>query len=441
MKKLFIWIVIPFLLGIQTAAAQEIRSDGAVRLTAPDFPDSDQNPAFSPDNNRIIFTRFHNGYNIGPAQLYLMGPSGENPVPLTPYEDQDNVNLPGSCWNAENQCIVFASDREETDDIWRISPDGSGFEKITQHSGAPFFIEPSWSSDGEWIVFEADNDKPDEQQQGSIWKVRADGTYLTVLTDGPGSGTDDRQPNWSPTGELILFQRHNPGDENWDIYTISPDGESLFQVTTDPSSDTDASWSPDGDYIVYSSDYGNLPVPNIFVISKDGGTPIRVTENTTDEDGAPSWSPDGEYIAFESHFGQEEDIPSALWRITAPDLPDTCTELGVTLDMPAHQFHPGDECFCKVRVCNTTGAPLDDIPVFVILDVYDNLYFAPDFSDFDYFKSTLPQGASEITVLPAFPWPENAGAASHIFWYAAMTTPEISELYGNMSSWEFGWSD
>jgi TolB protein len=298
--------------------AFEQRADGALRISDPSSDASDQNPAFSPDGSRLVFSRFENGYNIGPASLWLLDLANGQTTRLTPVEDQDNVNLPGSTWNPATNRIVLASDRGESDDLWRIAPDGTDFTSITFHEGPPWYIEPSWSSDGEWVVFEADNNLPDDEQQGSIWKVRNDGSELTQLTDGPGNGSDDRQPNWSPQGDRILFQRHTPGSENWDIFTIAPDGSDLQQITTAPSSDTDASWSPDDAWIVYSSDDGGLVVPNILIIPANGGSPIRVSQDNINQDGAPSWSPDGQWIAFESHSGEDEDDPSALWLIAVP---------------------------------------------------------------------------------------------------------------------------
>jgi len=305
------------LLSIQT------RPDGALRLTTPPPGASDQNPAFSPDGSRLVFTRFENGYNAGPAGLFLLDLDSGQVARLTPVEDQDNVNLPGAAWIAPTGGegrIVFASDRLEADDLWRIAPDGAGFSRITTHAGPPAYIEPSWSPDGQWIVFEASaSGASPDGSVGKIWKVRADGTGLTPFTSAPGF--DDRQPNWSPAGDRILFQRRALPGGDWDVYTIVPDGSDLHNVTNKPAvDDTDASWSPNGAHIVYSTDNGNLPTPNIFVIPATGGQPVRITSSDTHEDSAPSWSPDGTWIVYESHEGQSEDSPTALWRIAVPSL-------------------------------------------------------------------------------------------------------------------------
>ncbi|MCH8064008.1 MAG: PD40 domain-containing protein [Chloroflexi bacterium] len=293
----------------------EVRPDGALRLTGPPPGASDQNPAFSPDGSRLVFTRFEQGYNDGPAGLFLLDLRSGNTSRITPEEDQDNVNLPGSSWDAAGNRIVFSSDRDEADELWSVSPDGSGLVRLTEHEWSPMYYEPSWSPDGEWLVFEARSSGGGEVgPAGEIWKVRADGSELTQLTE----GYDDRQPNWSHALNRVLFQRRGRGELDWNIYTMTHNGEDLRPATTSPLSDTDASWSTDGKWIVYSSDNGALPSPNIFVIPWEGGTPIRVTHSDVNEDAAPSWSPDGLWIAFESHDFEDEESPAALWLIAAP---------------------------------------------------------------------------------------------------------------------------
>lgn len=300
------------------ACISQKRSDGALLLYAPKSPNSAQNTAFSPKGDRVLYTIFHGGYNEGPGGLYLLKLSDGSRTKLLDEADHDSVNVPGTCWRSKNNRITFASDRGGKDDIWTIRPEGSGLRKVTSHTSSTFYVEPTFSPDGKWIVFEESNEAPEVKQQGSIYKVKSDGSGLTELTGGPKTGTDDRLPNWSPAGDRILFQRRRAGSDDWDIYTMTPDVKNLRRVTGAASADTDASWSPDGKWIVYSSDHGGLPVPNIFIVKAGGGKPVRVTKSKANEDGAPSWSPDGKWITFESHTGSNEDSPSALWRIRAP---------------------------------------------------------------------------------------------------------------------------
>lgn len=296
----------------------ETRSDGATLLVRVAAPASAQNPAFSPDGRVVLFTLFHQGYNDGPAGLYLCDIATGKVTALWDEAGHDAVNLPGSSWNAATSRITFSSDRRDTDEIWTMAAAGGDLFRVTHHSGPRLFLEPTFSPDGKWLVFEVDEGGTGENARGSIYKVRADGAELTQLTDGPAGGTDDRQPNWSPAGGRILFQRRRPPGDNWDIYTMAPDGSDVRRVTTSPAADTDASWSPDGRRIVYSSDNGELARPAVYVIDAAGGLPTRVTFDVAHEDGAPSWSPDGRWLAFESHETASEDSPTALWRIPAP---------------------------------------------------------------------------------------------------------------------------
>ena len=62
-----------------------------------------------------------------------------------------------------------------------------------------------------------------------IFTVRADGTGGRQVTH-PGAGVVDTQPDWSPDGRLIAFQRCAP-DALCASYTVRPDGTQLTRIS------------------------------------------------------------------------------------------------------------------------------------------------------------------------------------------------------------------
>jgi TolB protein len=163
-----------------------------------------QNPAFSPDNKSIVFTRFTNGYNIEPAEIYKFNLNTEK-LTLLVSNGSGNINLPGASWN--NGKIVFASTREPHDEIYIISENGiSGEEiKITNRTNNVAY-EPTFSPDGKWIVFESHI--LDMETGGIITKYKIDGSssYIELTA----KGDDCRQPNWSPSNNKYYIK-------NWKI--------------------------------------------------------------------------------------------------------------------------------------------------------------------------------------------------------------------------------
>ncbi|MBN1878835.1 hypothetical protein JW823_01895 [bacterium] len=122
--------------------------------------------------------------------------------------------------------------------------------------------------------------------------------------------------------------------------------------------------------------------------------------------------------------------------------PDACTSTGVTIRMPGTLFHPGDRFFCSIVVCNRESTPLDGYPLVVILDVFGQYFFAPSFdSTFDFYSQIFPVGSSTTDVLPEFTWPQGAGTAAGVIWYAALTDQSVTSLVGQMDSWTFGWTE
>lgn len=267
------------------------RNDDGLKLDI-SLSGSLQNPAFSPDGNSIVFTRFRNGYNKEPADLFIYNLQSGQTTKLV-SDGSGNVNLPGSTWNGSINSIVFSSSRDPHDEIYLIlESETTGSEiRITNRTDSVAY-EPSLSPDGQWIVFESH--KLDVEGNGIITKFKIDGSSAYVqLTP---SNDDCRQPNWSPNGDKILYQKFEAGQ--WDIWIIDTNGTNKSRVTSGTGDKTDACFTQDGQYILFSSDF-DLELANIFRIPITEGTPERLTDYDG-YDGAPSISPDGTKLIFES---------------------------------------------------------------------------------------------------------------------------------------------
>ncbi len=116
-----------------------------------------------------------------------------------------------------------------------------------------------------------------------------------------------------------------------------------------------------------------------------------------------------------------------------------CTIPGCRISMPSNYFTPGDIAYCDMVVCNPDPVTYERVPVFAVLDVYGQLFFAPTYTDFDYYIMDVTPGEITVRVLAAFVWPENVGTATGIKWYAAMTNEDLSEIFGTWWVFEFGW--
>jgi len=284
------------------------RNDGATKLEI-DLSGSIQNPAFSPDSKTIVFTVFRKGYNKPPSDLYTYNLETKELKTLI-SDGNSNVNLPGECWNDSLNSIIFSSDKEPHDEIFSIKENlTTGSEtKITNRNDSVAF-EPTYSPDGKWIVFESH--KLDEEENGVIVKYNLYGTSTFVnLTP---AGEDCKQPNWSPKGDKILYQKEE--NEQWDIWIMNTDGSNKTKITNFEGNKTDAVFSQDGQYIIFSSENNDVKLANIYKIAVSGGNPIRIT-NFDGYDGAPSISPDGTKIIFEStNEDPDKSKGTSLWLI------------------------------------------------------------------------------------------------------------------------------
>ena len=255
---------------------------------------------------RITFTSDRDGN----WEIYVMDTDGGNPQNLTndPSDDRD------PSWSPDGERIVFYSNRDghvidgwSTYEIYVMDANGGNPQNLTNDLNDDRF--PAWSPDGKRIAFVSDRDGP--AHYFDIYVMDADGDNLQRLTNDP---RDDRHPSWSPDGKRIVFGARRDGHfetkfaVTYEIYVMDADGSNPQRLTENRKNDWLPSWSPDGKRIAFASDRkGDLVNIEIYVMDADGSNLQRLTENRI-HDWFPSWSPDSERIAFVSERDGNKEI-------------------------------------------------------------------------------------------------------------------------------------
>ena len=156
----------------------------------------------------------------------------------------------------------------------------------------------AWSPDGTRLALAVENSgSGDPYWARHIWVVEADGSNMVQLTNGPHW---DNSPSWSPDGNQIVFQRvFSEGGRQ--IVTIDVDGSNETPLTADSTEKYVPSWSPDGANIGYVTGHGQLAL-----IAPDGSNRREIVANHAVADilGGMSWSPDSSQIAYTRDLGE-----------------------------------------------------------------------------------------------------------------------------------------
>ena len=190
--------------------------------------------------------------------------------------------------------VAFASFAPVETSIYVAKGDGSDARPLFTDSSQDY--NPSFSSDGAWIVFTS-------LRGGSadLYRVHRDGSRLERLTDDP---TFDDQGTLSPDGRSLAFVSTRGGRAN--IWLLDMARRKARNLTPGSSGDFRPAWSPDGQWLAFSSDrdsshrklsFGALNSTGIYVMRNDGTEVRRITGGDATA-GSPSWSPDGSRIVF-----------------------------------------------------------------------------------------------------------------------------------------------
>ena len=283
-----------------------ISSDGSneQQLTQPLTSTVDDEPSWSPDGTRLVFTRRTKvGTHSEQMRLFTVSADGSKLTQVSPAHDTgadavisgDNA----AAFSPDGKLIAFGNYHgRETDgeiqfsNIMVMNADGTQRRQITDssaYSGDDGGV--AWSPDGTQLVYARSNAGTFAPIGGrALFIINVDGSHEHRLT--PWSLGAGGTPDWSAATNQIVFRAVDDEESGiGNFYTIRPDGTGLNKIThfTNTVISHKVGFSPDGKWIVFAKEATN-GVNDIF-IARASGAHVSAVTNTPLADSAPTWGP------------------------------------------------------------------------------------------------------------------------------------------------------
>ena len=165
---------------IFVADVDELRAHGQPPRNITNSPEwIDDDPDWSPDGRKIVFTRHSvtdNQINSVTAEIFVMNGDGTGLTRLTYNEEEER----GPSWSPDGTRIVYSCRKgagAHPYEICVMNADGSQQTRLTDNDVAD--LTPTFSPDGKKILFHRGGGLPRTQQ---LWTMNADGSAQAQLT-------------------------------------------------------------------------------------------------------------------------------------------------------------------------------------------------------------------------------------------------------------------
>lgn len=180
------------------------------------------------------------------------------------------------------------------DPVWVSNVDGTDARRLTPESLDGY--GPRWSPDGSMIVYQGRDGATTEL--GNLFVVDVATGRTTRVTDlEPRSyGLWFLSPSFTPDGESILFQLPRGPDypgQRWDLWVVPVTGGEPTLVRRNA---TAGMYSPVGDTLAFLDPAGGEWTSSTLLVADGAGDPRVIAEGH--EIDLPRWSPDGTRIAY-----------------------------------------------------------------------------------------------------------------------------------------------
>lgn len=149
-------------------------------------PSQDYHPAWLPDGTALVYV-----VQEQTSSALILLPLDANTAPVEIYRTEGRLNAPAV--SPDGRMIAFAERRDNGEsNIYRMSVQGGPAERVTNGLGNA--ATPSWSSDGQRLMFSAARETSDERLS-KIYLIDRDGSNLQQIFADTGN---DIYPYWVP---------------------------------------------------------------------------------------------------------------------------------------------------------------------------------------------------------------------------------------------------
>ncbi len=172
----------------------------------------------------------------------------------------------------------------------------------------------TWSPDGKTVAFISNL-----SGRNNLWLVASEGGWPTQLTV---SDQRQTQPTWSPDGKWIAYISDYDGDEQWDIFLVSPKTGQVVNLTnTREIAEESPTWSHDGRYLAYMVKPKTSSVFEIDVYDTVMREVKHLTTGTAKDrmNVAPIWSADGKSIVYTQEQSKGTDSNVFLVEVASAE--------------------------------------------------------------------------------------------------------------------------
>lgn len=254
--------------------------------------------AFSPSEEHVVVV-IH-------GELFLSAVKGAaRTTRLTESPAYDH----GVSWAPDGKSLLFASDRNGVEDLYRLESDDPEQPELTK--AHLFKVQQLTSTrDAESAAtFSPKGDRIAFLRAGKLWLMQPDGTQATVLVDDQRVNDYD----WSPNGKWIAFTRLD-GSFASEVYVVPTDGSAPPRnVSRYATYNGDVSWSQIHDRLAFISKRRDTYAVHVLSLHKPVApgakvstefdwedVHLRVTRPTSMTAESAAISPDGNQVAFRS---------------------------------------------------------------------------------------------------------------------------------------------